>query len=132
MRPNLFQLGEFVLNSGEESGFKIECDALNDKDWRTLAKMTASRIRFRRVWGIPRGGLKFANALEQYADRSPVSDAPLLIVDDVLTTGDSMQRYRDFLEKSGHTGPIAGVVVFSRSECPDWINPLFQMRDWTL
>lgn len=113
---SLFWTGEFRLHSGAESNFKIECDALTDEDWATLALLTTTRIPpFGQVEGVPSGGLRFATELEPHA-----TEGPLLIVDDVLTTGQSMEKQR------GRRDAL-GVVVFARNECPEWITPLFTL-----
>ena len=119
---NLFQSGDFTLHSGERSALKIECDALTTADWETLAAMVAARIPFRFAVGVPKGGMGFARALLRHEDRRR-DDLPVLIVDDVLTTGASMEETR----ASMFTGPTVGVVVFARRECPDWIRPIFRM-----
>ncbi|KKL20362.1 hypothetical protein LCGC14_2456230, partial [marine sediment metagenome] len=46
----------------------------------------------------------------------------LLIVDDVLTTGASMEKQR-----AGRTNTI-GAVIFARGDCPAWVKPLFAME----
>ncbi len=116
----LFQSGNFTLHSGEKSSFKIDCDALLDSDIETLAAMIADRCSpFGGTWGIPMGGLRMAKALDKYGDR--VSD--VLIVDDVLTTGGSMERARQQFPGA------KGAVIFARGKCPDWIMPLFTLTD---
>src|ERR1700722_3264701 len=87
---SLFTDGEFVAHSGVTLPFKIDCDALTDADIATLAKEISRRTKFSVVVGIPRGGLRLAAALEQYCQPS----APVLIADDVLTTGRSMEAER--------------------------------------
>lgn len=68
MPMNLFQLGDFVLNSGEKSNWKIECDALGVNDWRVLAEMLRQLIGpFSSVEGVPSGGLEMA----AHSSRSP-------------------------------------------------------------
>lgn len=115
---SLFQLGDFRLHSGATSGYKIECDALTAEDIETLAWLTAQRIgRFGRVEGVPRGGVRLAEALEQY---SMLDDDPLLIVDDVWTTGGSMEAHRNGRE-------AIGAVIFARNPVADWVTPLFVM-----
>ena len=50
----------------------------------------------------------------------------VLIVDDVLTTGNSMNKLLHSLPYEHERG-IVGAVVFARGPCPTWIKPLFQM-----
>ncbi len=94
-RPmNLFESGEFTLSSGAASAFRIECDALTQEDVETLALMISQMVGpFSDVIGVPRGGLRLAEALKPAA----VLVGPVLIVDDVLTTGASITRVRDEL-----------------------------------
>lgn len=125
MVEDLFKQGAFNLASGLGSWWKIECEAISDHSWRTLAAIIAERIRFSEVVGVPRGGLKLADALQLY--KLPPGH-PLLIVDDVWTTGMSM---REELGKIGaQWGPnYRGVVVFARGPVDNWVMPLFQMHD---
>lgn len=119
---NLFKLGEFTLHSGSKSNFFIDCDALPDESWEALAHELYERIpRFRKVIGIPRGGIKLAEALKPY--RFPNPEYPILIVDDVLTTGNSME-----VERQKYNESVIGAVIFSRGTCPKWIYPLFRMN----
>jgi hypothetical protein len=129
---SLFQLGEFFLHSGAVSSWKLECDALTDEDWKALAEMVRQIVpHFSDVRGVPRGGLKLADALRPFC--TPTYRC-VLVVDDVLTTGDSMERFSDAVlaevdpEKKGGIG-LTGVVVFARGKCPPWIKPLFQMPE---
>ena len=117
---NLFQSGDFTLHSGEQSALKIECDALTSADWDTLAAMVAQRFKFAAVSWVPTGGMKFAFALQDYATNDTAH--PVLLVDDVLTTGESMEATRLLL-----SDPSIGVVAFARGACPDWIHPIFKM-----
>lgn len=116
----LFQLGEFTLHGGDKSFFKIDCDALSDADWECLAYMIAVKSApFRDVVGIPRGGTKLAHAMAKYA--TPDNDGlPVLVVDDVWTTGGSMKNA---------LGPDnIGWVVFARNPIDDRrVNALFTM-----
>ncbi len=114
----LFQLGAFQLHSGEHADFKIDCDALTDRDWDALALMVTRRVPpFDDVEGVPRGGLNLAAAIARNTARR---QGPVLIVDDVLTTGASMEAQR-----AGRDA--IGAVIFARGPCPTWITPLFQM-----
>ena len=115
----LFKLGDLTLHSGSKSSWKIDCDTLTDADWVCLAKVAAERLpRFRRVVGVPNGGLRFAKALEQYITDGVTLE---LIADDVLTTGASMEK-----ERNEHPWYI-GVVAFARGPCPAWVTPLFSV-----
>ncbi len=117
---NLFQSGEFSLHSGETSNFKIECDALTDVDLETFAKLISDKIEFNSVVGIPTGGEALAEKLEKYANEYT---SKTLIVDDVLTTGTSMEDYHWDLDGRENIG----VVIFARGPCSNWITPIFQM-----
>lgn len=152
-RPNLFRSGEFVLHSGQPSGWKIDADALTDADLATLAAIAAERLPpFGSVEGVPNGGLRFAEALQPHAvckwcghcwaahcgHAYDIRSAPpthcsqgcgckafgaidsLLIAEDVVTTGASIERHR-----AGRDA--LGVAIFARGACPDWVFPLFTM-----
>lgn len=120
-RASLFVAGEFTAHSGNLLPYKIECDALTDEDLATLAAEVARRLRFSSVYGVPRGGRRFADALALH--RSP--DGPLLIADDVLTTGASMEEVRSQIILAGTAAQPLGIVIFARGPCPDWVTPLF-------
>lgn len=133
-RDDLFQLKNFTMHSGAKGTYKLECDSFTDGDLETLAHIVAERARairsltseiggtgINRVHGIPRGGVRFANALQQYAGDPEGID---MIVDDVHTTGASMEEAK---LKIGWANAI-GVVIFSRGSTPaDWIKPIFSM-----
>jgi orotate phosphoribosyltransferase len=112
---HLFATGSFTLSSGGVSMFKIDCDALTDQDWETLAEMIRLDVgQFGEVVGIPRGGLKLAAALQKYT-----TAGPRLIVDDVLTTGRSI---RDFMDRKDDLG----YVVFARGALSPNVRALFR------
>src|SRR5882762_9903692 len=105
---HLFQQGAFKLHSGNPSWFKIDCDELAKEDWDTIAKLTVQRVGyFGSIEGVPTGGYEFAKALRRYCS---IGD-PLLIVDDVFTTGISMETQR-----AGRDA--IGVVLFARNPTP--------------
>ncbi len=118
---SLFQRGAFTLHSGETSSWKIECDALTSEDWDTLATIAMERftLPFGKVIGIPTGGMAFARALEPYQRASMT----ILIVDDVLTSGQSMLRE---LEKEP-TG--IGLVAFARGPLPFRVAAVFRLGE---
>lgn len=105
MNPELFLSREFQLASGQQSDFKIDCDALSDNEIAVCARLLIKRLpKFGAVDGVPTGGNRLASAMLPY-----VTDGPLLIVDDVWTTGNSMERYR-----AGRDA--IGAVLFFRPE----------------
>ena len=116
------------MHSGGTAHYKVECDALTDDDLDTLAYIVAEKVRsmmpdhsgsgILSVYGVPSGGTRFAKALEKYTD--PCGTLKL-IVDDVLTTGKSME----VAKAQGHGEH--GVVIFARGICPDWVKPIFSM-----
>lgn len=115
----LFNLGDFPLHAGGRSDFKIDCDALTDVDLLALASLVPAIVPpFSSVVGVPTGGCRFASLIAP-----PDPDADLtLIVDDVLTTGGSMEEMRTQVDGSSH-----GLVIFARGPCPDWVTPIFRL-----
>ncbi|RJQ27058.1 hypothetical protein C4577_01930 [Candidatus Parcubacteria bacterium] len=128
-RKELFRSGNYRLHSGEMSTYKIDCSVLADSDWNTLASLATNVLpKFGKVVSVPTGGDIFASCLEQYATKRDTD--PILVVDDVLTTGRSMEEVRNSIVGSNTEGPnkVIGVVAFSRGNCPGWITPLFQFN----
>ena len=126
MEQDLFQLGKFKSHSGLELSWKIECDALGEDEWDCIAQMILEHERtpFRTVVGIPRGGEMLARKLQRYATGE--SRHPILLVDDVLTTGTS---FREFIKEhhNNKSDEVLCWVVFARESCPPSIKALFQM-----
>ncbi len=113
---NLFRLGNFTLASGKQAQWKIDCNTLLQEDCDALALMAVEFLKpFGRVEGVPTGGVLFAKALEKYKTKGG-----LLIAEDVITTGNSMEKYRNNREAQG-------IVVFNRGEIPSWAFALFTM-----
>lgn len=114
----LYDLNTFQSHSGQLLKWKVDCDALTIKDWECLAFIISENSSFGKVEGIPCGGLLLAEALRKYQDKS---SQVLLIVDDVLTTGKSMEEQRN--------GRIAlGYVVYSRIFPPYWIRTIWELK----
>lgn len=125
---HLFQEIDFVGHSGDQLHWKIEMDALDDKEWKCIARMIAERsLPFRQAIGIPRGGVKLGEFLNEYSTNS--MEHPICIVDDVLTTGGSFNFFLDQYIRNRRPEPYMGWVVFARSQPPDWVNSLFQMPE---
>lgn len=111
--------GRFTSSSGDPLDWKIECDDLTDDDIKSIAALYVQRaIPFDEVIGVPTGGLRLEAALKPYRTQGT---GTLLIVDDVLTTGRSMNEL-----SQKHRAPFkTGFVIFARGPCPAWITPLF-------
>lgn len=121
----LFRKARTTLHSGQISNWKIDCDSLFFEDWETCAWLIHQRCEFGRVVGIPSGGLRLASKLERFVD--PTKQG-LLIVDDVITTGDSFREFAATVE-----GPYAGAALFGRGDpamYPSWVTPIFQATPW--
>ncbi len=111
---SLFNHGEFVLHSGESTNWKLDCDALSDDDIRAIAAIVGPIIYFSSIVGVPRGGTRLAAALSPYCRDAGWAT---LIVDDVLTTGRSMEQARGKI-----TGKAKGFVIFARGPMPKWVQ----------
>jgi hypothetical protein len=114
----------FTGHSGDTLKWKVECDILNDDDWAWAAARVAEKFSFRDVYGIPQGGLDFEHHLRRYI--KPEGDC-FLIVDDVLTTGGSMETAKGDT-RLRHLGiPRIGVVLFARTKPAHWIAAIWQL-----
>lgn len=119
------------MPDGLRLDWKIDCDALNDDDLVGLAEVVARRIVFFDVYGIASGGIRFAEKLKKHKSYGRT----FIIVDDVLTTGTSMEEARlnltnSFIEIPGTSVYFLGIVIFARGPCPDWVYPIFRVEDW--
>jgi len=119
-----FECRRFRSHSGLSLDFKIDCDALLDSDIACLARIIAKKQEFRYVHGIPRGGTRLAKALREYANPDSTN---MLIVDDVLTTGKSMEEAKRKYESTGLK--IIGWVIFARGRLPNWIHAVFELSE---
>ena len=121
---HLFVEEDFIGHSGGELHWKIECDAITSPEWKCIARMIFERERrpFQAAIGIPRGGVELGRWLNEYSTQN--AEHPYLIIDDVLTTGGSMDEFR---EKNFKGKESFGWVVFARKQPQPWVNALFQM-----
>ena len=117
---SLFDATPFTSAAGIELLWKLECDELSPADWRNIAAIVAPHFQFCSVEGVPRGGTPFANALVPYKTEG----GPPLIVDDVLTTGQSMEVQR------GGRVPANGLVLFARGPLPSWVRAVLVVPEW--
>jgi hypothetical protein len=128
MNAELIKFGWFRSHNGLQLPWKLDADALSDDTISELAKIIAGKFSFGHVEGVPRGGLRLAAALLPNAS----TGYPLLIVDDVLTTGASMELALERArEQTQGVGRAIGVVIFARGPCPSWVWPIFQVSEWT-
>ena len=121
---HLFVEEDFKSHAGLDLHWKIEMDALDEAEWKCIARMIMEYQTepFQAAIGIPRGGLKLSVYLNDYSTQN--NNDPYLIVDDVLTTGGSMEEFKkDYFDKK----KVFGWVVFSRTKPAGWIRSLFQM-----
>ncbi len=129
---NLFRRGDFTVNSGAKSAWKIDCDALVDEDIQTLAMMIRQLVGpFSSVEGVPEGGKRLADVLWPLSETDGTGRVHL-IVDDVLTTGRSMTHQRrgwEIVCPHGEAANIKGAVIFARGPCPSWVKALFQLPE---
>lgn len=127
---NLFQHGEFTGNSGVSLPFKIDCDALSDGDIDCLARIIGGWYKgwaLGEVVGVPRGGLRLAEAVKRYVKADGHNGwRPNLIVDDVLTTGESMKRLWSERYPNRYSS-VYGAVIFARGPCPEWVRPILTL-----
>ncbi len=131
-RAALFQAGSFLLRSGRESTYKVECDALTRRDWEGVAaaiveeKLLPGPFSF--AVGVPRGGIPFAAAMQKY-ETGRAGD-PVLVCEDVVTTGGSMERFRAVVEDPAQTRQsftgVVGVCFLARGKVPAWVTPFLR------
>ena len=123
---DLFQSVNFKSHSGLNLTWKIEMDALSEQDWFTIKKMIMEITPpFREAVGIPRGGVKLGDLLNEHATGK--EGDPICIVDDVLTTGGSMEYFLTQYQRNRRPFTAIGWVVFARTQCPPLVKALFQM-----
>ena len=121
----LFQKVDFKSHSGLDLTWKIEMDALSHGEWECIAQMIMELTpTFKEAIGIPRGGTILGKLMNKHGTGK--REDPICIVDDVLTTGGSMNEFRTKRQWRNPSKYI-GWVVFARSQPPDWVTALFQM-----
>jgi len=108
----LFRNMDFLSSAGLELQWKVVCDDFDDKDWQWCASRVAETFYFKEVHGVPTGGNKFAEALLPYCNYEARFT---LVVDDVLTTGKSMENTMATLEKTDPYIALQCIAVFSRN-----------------
>lgn len=117
------QLAPVRLNSGRWSSYKIECDHLSDAEVQAACALLAEVLPpFGWVSGVPTGGDRLAEAMKPFAsdDRGP-----LLIIDDVWTTGGSVERHRSGF---GAIPTVVGVLI-ARGPTPPDVTALLTLHE---
>lgn len=131
-RITLFRTGNFILHSGERSNFKIDCDALTQDDYKSLAVLIASKFIFHFAYAVAGGTNPSAKLVDELNRQCLSSETNMmLLVDDVLTTGRSMEEAKDNLmyDLELTESQIQGIVIFSRMKIPPtWIFPVFTLN----
>ena len=108
---DLFQKVDFKSHAGLDLHWKIEMDALSHKEWECIAQMIMELTpTFKEAIGIPRGGTILGKLLNQHGTGK--REHPICIVDDVLTTGGSMNEFKAKRQWRNPSKYI-GWVVFS-------------------
>ena len=137
-----YRADKFHLHSGGESHFLLDCECLQYNDLRNIAKIILHKYYPKRVVSIPKGGDRLADVLESLLRSSrpePGSEViDVLIVDDVLTTGASMQEAWMKLAVDGirlkdmdpPAPTIKGAVIFQRGPDMNGVFAVFKTADW--
>lgn len=104
---------DFISHSGLPLTFKVECDDLTDEELSIFADIIGKNFSFKEVYGIPRGGIRIAEQLKKYKDKNSYM---LLIVDDVITTGNSFAKaVVQKMEEGWDSRNIYEIALFSRN-----------------
>lgn len=124
----LFSTGRYLLNSGIEADWIIDCRALSKYDWEALAVIAMERfdLFFGSASGVPSGGIDFGKAMMRHYS----SDAKdrWLICDDVYTTGNSIKHAKQRLLANNPKLEIHGLVAFARTKPKEkWIDAIWEM-----
>ncbi len=128
---SLFMNVKFKSSAGLDLLWKIECDRMAPGDWECLAARVAERFTFQYVYGVPKGkptgkdnGAAFADACRKHT----TDDGDYyMIVDDVWTTGGSIEATKKATEHRFPNLPRVGVTAWNRSGKvpPQWIASIF-------
>ena len=128
----LFKVGNFESHSSGNLKWKVECDALTDADWDGIVQAAVElgllRTEYSQITPIPTGGVPFAESIKRNTAwyRGYMPEGVVLFVDDVLTTGRSMEQARLALKLEDFRF-AKGIVAFARGPCPDWIKPVWRL-----
>jgi hypothetical protein len=124
----MFEYGAFRSHSGLILPWKLNCDDFTDRDWDCVSRIIARKFAYAKVFGVPTGGLKMAEACNRFT----AEGYPILIVDDVLTLGSSIEEQRAKAKRDYPGVPTFGVTVFSRQPLPGAFNDGAPKWVWTI
>lgn len=124
----VFQLGAFTFSSGIRSPFKFECDDLSDDEMHAIARVGSHQVcDFGRLVPVPKGksaspidnAKRLAGAMQRYARPDC---GVTLIVDDVWTTGGSMEACcADVMHQSAGASTV-GFVIYAYQQPASWVT----------
>lgn len=127
----MFKFKNFKSHTGKLLSWKIECNDLSKDDIKCITNVIIHRISYQHVLCPPTKSKQLRRLialLKHHATKE--GRYAYLIIDDVLTTGKSMEQEYQFLQNHGiEKRLITGIVIFARNECPHWITPIFQLND---
>jgi hypothetical protein len=135
---HLFQSGGVTLSAGGTSFFKLDCDDLlaDRRNEKCIAELLLRLVGPFDSWEIVSGncsglGYLFSAAHLERVLEEPVNTPdvhPHVILDDVLTTGRSLERAKAaYLERAEVPRPVLGAVIFARGPAPAWVKVLCQL-----
>lgn len=136
-RPALFEPGEFTSHSGLKLNGKFECDSLTKEDWDTLA-LWGSKILppFDVAFPVPpsRAGHKdnakeLSGRMNTHYRRGHGYAFPVLVCDDVLTTGSSLLAEMEKIKKNWQGAGVIGLVAFARGPLPENV---YSISNWSV
>lgn len=121
---DLFQKIDFISHAGLPLTWKLECDAISKDEWIALAHIIREYEKqdWHKAVGIPRGGVPLGEALNKYSTGDPKD--PVLVVDDVYTTGKS---FKDYVKENYPNDNVIQWAVFARKPTEDGVKALFTM-----
>jgi hypothetical protein len=143
MSGDLFQFGWFASHSGFQLPFKVDCDHWTDADLAEVAKFLQWKFAFSEVHAVPSdeapprtpAGPRLARIMRESCQFA--EGYPPMIVDDVLTTGRSMEEFRATVMRNRPAVTPIGFVLVSRAPRdggavgqPNWVFNLLRVEEW--
>jgi hypothetical protein len=117
----------WTLHSGSHSIVKIALDDFTGEDWAAAAYWGSKLVGpFGNVYDCGGASVTFADALRKYSALRP---GPSLVVDDVLTTGKTMEAVHQIALRDGNLEGVKGLVVFARGPLPVWVQAIFTLDE---